>query len=450
MNITTNNPREAALLLLQEVFFKGAYANLAVFQGLRGAPLSQLDRRFCTELVYGTVKTMGTLDWYLGKVVNRALYKLDKKVLAILRLGAFQILYLDRVPDSAACNESVKLAKKYVHEGAARLVNGALRQLVRTKDQWQLPQGEDQGLARIALEQYHPEWLVRRWKYRYGLENAEALCKFDNAKPVFSLRVNTLKTTREALQQLLLQDGIGAKPSLWSPDGLICENLPALEIFMKKYGEMVYIQDESSMLDASVLAPEPGQTVIDLCSAPGGKTTHLAQKLEDKGKIIACDIYEHKLGLIKENAARLGLSCIETCLQDGTVFRPEWTDLADRVLVDAPCSGLGVLNRRPEARWTKEERKLSQFPPLQKKILGNAARYVKPGGRLLYSTCTLEQDENTRVRTWFLANHPEFISVPFAHPVTGELVDELQLLPYRDKIDGFYLCLFARKKDVNE
>lgn len=450
MNITTNNPREAALLILQEVFFKGAYANLALFQGLRGAPLSQLDRRFCTELVYGTVKTMGTLDWYLGKVVNRALYKLDKKVLAILRLGAYQILYMDRVPDSAACNESVKLAKKWAHDGAARLVNGALRQLARTKEQWQLPHGEGQELARIALEQYHPEWLVRRWKYRYGLEKAEAICKFDNVKPVFSLRVNTLKTTREKLQKQLHGDGITAKPSQWSPDGLICENLPSLEIFMKKYGEYVYIQDESSMLDAAVLAPEPGQTVIDMCSAPGGKTTHLAQKMENQGKIFACDIYDHKLGLIKENAVRLGLNCIETYLQDGTVFRPEWADLADRVLVDAPCSGLGVLNRRPEARWTKEERKLSQFPPLQKKILANAARYVKPGGRLLYSTCTLEQDENTRVRTWFLENYLEFVAVPFAHPVTGEPVDELQLLPYRDHIDGFYLCLFARKKDVNE
>lgn len=450
MNMTTNNPREAALLILQDVFFKGAYANLAVFQALRGAPLSQLDRRFCTELVYGTVKTMGTLDWYLEKVVNRALRKLDRTVLAILRLGAYQILYLDRVPDSAACNESVKLAKKWSHDGAARLVNGALRQLARTKDQWQLPKGENQELARIALEQYHPEWLVRRWKFRYGLENAEAICRFDNAKPVFSLRVNTLKTTRDKLQEQLKGDGIAATPSLWSPDGLVCENLPSMEIFMKKYGELVYIQDESSMLDAAVLAPEPGQTVIDLCSAPGGKTTHLAQKMHNEGKIFACDIYDHKLALIRENAARLGLDCIETCLQDGTVFRPEWTGIADRVLVDAPCSGLGVLNRRPEARWTKEERKLSQFPPLQKKILDNAARYVKPGGRLLYSTCTLEQDENTRVRTWFLEHHPEFVSVPFAHPVTGELVEELQLLPYRDHIDGFYLCLFERKRDVNE
>lgn len=450
MNIRTKNPREAALVILQEVFLKGAYANLALFQGLREAPLSQLDKKLCTELVYGTVKTMGTLDWYLQNVVHRPLRKLDDKVLVILRLGAYQLLYLDRIPDSAACNESVKLAKKWVHEGAARLVNGALRQLARTKDQWKLPKGEDQELAQLALDLYHPEWLVRRWKYRFGLEAAKQICEFDNEKPVFSFRVNTLKISREQLQARLVQAGIPVRPSLWSPDGLVCENLPSLELFMKNYGDLVYIQDESSMLDGAVLTPEPGQVVIDMCSAPGGKTTHLAQFMKNEGKLLACDIYDHKLALIEENARRLGIHCIRTCKQDGTVYRPEWQDLADRVLVDAPCSGLGVLNRRPEARWTKEERKLSQFPPLQKKILDNAARYVKPGGRLLYSTCTLEQDENTRIRSWFLANHPEFVPVPFAHPVTGEAVEELQVLPQQDHIDGFYLCLFARKSDVHE
>ncbi|MGO5490331.1 MULTISPECIES: 16S rRNA (cytosine(967)-C(5))-methyltransferase RsmB [unclassified Acidaminococcus] len=440
------NPREAALQILEQIFLKGAYANLALAQGLRGAPLSPLDRSLTTELVYGTVKTMGTLDWYLSKVVNRPLRKLDPLVLVILRLGAYQLLYLDRIPVSAACNESVKLAKKWVHEGAAGLVNGALRQLARTRKQWKFPQGPDHELERIALEYYHPEWLVRRWKFRYGLEDAVKLCAYDNARPTFSFRVNTLKMNREALQARLAAQGIETHPSRWSPDGLICDSLPSLETLVDRFGEDIYIQDESSMLDAAVLDPQPGERVMDLCSAPGGKTTHLAQKMEDRGEILALDLYDHKLALVRENARRLGIHCIQTEKRDGTTFVPEWENTADRVLVDAPCSGLGVLNRRAESRWTKEERTLSQFPPLQKKILDNGARYVKPGGRLLYSTCTLEQDENTRVRKWFLENHPDFVSVPFAHPLTGEKVEELQLLPQRDGINGFYLCLFEKRK----
>ena len=325
-------------------------------------------------------------------------------------------------------------------------MNGALRQLARTKDQWKFPKGPEHELERIALEYYHPEWLVRRWKFRYGLEEAVKLCRFDNARPAFSFRVNTLRESRESLQEKLAEKGIETHPSRWSPDGLICDSLPSLDILVEQFGPDIYIQDESSMLDAAVLDPQPGERILDLCSAPGGKTTHLAQKMQDRGEILALDLYDHKLELVRENAHRLGIRCIRTEKQDGTVFVPEWENGADRVLVDAPCSGLGVLNRRAEARWTKEERSLSQFPPLQKKILENGARYVKPGGRLLYSTCTLEQDENTRVRKWFLENHPEFVPVPFPHPLTGESLEELQILPQRDGINGFYLCLFAKRK----
>lgn len=445
MNVTTKDPREAALLILKQTLLKGAYANLALSQGLRGAPLSALDRKLTTELVYGTVKTLGTLDWYLEKVVNRPLWKLDETLLVILRLSAYQLLFLDRIPDSAACNEGAKLARKWVNEGSVKLANGALRQLARTKNQWKLPAGEKYELTRLALRYYHPEWLIRRWKFRFGLDEAVKLCQFDNQVPPLALRVNTLKTTRESLQQRLAERGIVTRLSQWSPDGLLCDSLPSLDSLLQDFGPELYIQDESSMLDAAVLNPQPGQRVIDMCSAPGGKTTHLAQKMANQGEILALDIYDHKLELVRENAQRLGITCIKTQKADGTVVVPEWEKTADRVLVDAPCSGLGVLNRRVEARWRKEERTLSQFPPLQKKILANAARYVKVEGRLLYSTCTLERDENSRVREAFLKDQPNFAPVPFAHPLTGELVEELQILPWRDGIDGFYLCLFERK-----
>lgn len=440
------NPREAALLILEQIFLHGAYANLALAKGLSSMALSPLDRKLTTELVYGTVKTMGTLDWFLSKVVNRPLHKLDPRILVILRMGAYQILHLTRIPDSAACNESVKLAKKQVHQGAGNLVNGALRQLIRTKTQWKFPEGPEHELERIALVYCHPEWLVRRWKFRYGLEEAIRLCQFDNARPPFAFRVNTLRISRDALQKEMAARGIETAVSQWSPDGLLCQHWNSLDDLLQHFGREIYIQDESSMLDAAILAPQKGERVMDLCSAPGGKTTHMAQKMQDEGEILALDLYEHKLKLVEDNARRLGIRCIRTQTYDGTVYNPEWEEWADKVLVDAPCSGLGVLNRRTEARWTKEERSLSQFPPLQKKILDNGARYVKVGGRLLYSTCTLEQDENTRVRRWFLDTHPEFAAVSFTHPKTGELIEELQILPKRDGINGFYLALFERKR----
>lgn len=450
MHKKTQNPREAALLILDEIYQRGAYANLALNKGLRGASLSALDRKLATELVYGTVKTTGTLDWYLCKVINRPFRKMAPRLRTILRMGAFQILYLERIPDSAAVNESANLTRQYVNESSVKLVNGVLRQLSRTKSQWKFPEGEGHELEHIALSCFHPEWLVRRWKFRFGLDEAEAMCRYDNEIPPVCLRVNTWKISREAMQEKLASIGVSTEKSRWSPDGLVCRHVPSLEALMRTYGSCLYIQDESSMLDAAVLNPQPGDKVLDFCSAPGGKTTHLAQKMQNEGCLIAMDIHEHKLRLVEENASRLGFTCITTLLHDGTEPLAGWEKKADKVLVDAPCSGLGVLNRRAEARWTKQEKSLSQFPPLQKKILTQAARCVKEGGRLLYSTCTLEQDENSRVRTAFLESHPDFRSVPFPHPITGERVNELQILPWRDGIDGFYLCLFERKHEEHK
>ena len=377
------NPRELALLVLDEIYERGAYANLALNKALRGNGLSSLDRKLCTELVYGTVKTTGTLDWYLCRVINRPFRKMAPRLRTILRMGAYQILYLERIPDSAAVNECANLARYYVNENSVKLVNGVLRQLSRTKATWQFPQKEEDATLRLALTYYHPEWLVRRWKFRFGLPEAEAMCAYDNAVPSLCLRVNTLFISRKTLLERLQADGCEVEPSKWSPDGIVCRHLPM-------------------------------------------------------------DIHDHRLTLIEENATRLGITNIRALLHDGTKPLPGFENRADAVLVDAPCSGLGVLNRRAEARWTKKERTLSQFPPLQKKILAQAAACVKPGGRLLYSTCTLERDENSRVRTAFLESHPEFRSKAFLHPVTGERVEELQILPWRDGIDGFSLALFEK------
>ena len=439
------NARLTAIKIINRILKDGAYSNLVLNEMLPEAGLNDLDRRFVTELVYGTVKTLGTLDWILEHFVSRPLQSLEPETRNILRLGVYQIYFLDRVPESAAVNESVNLAKRFGHPGIVKFVNAVLRSSVRQKATLDWPDAEKAPLQHLALKAYHPDWLLRRWEKQFGFADTEKLCAFDNEPAPLTLRVNTLVTTREELLAKLTADGFTAQASKWSPDGIVCTKIPSLKALFNKYYNGFYIQDESSMLVGRVLNPKPGSTIIDMCSAPGGKTTHLAALMENRGQVRACDIYPHKLDLIKANAARLGLKNVYTFLQDGTQVRETWVGKADDVLVDAPCSGLGVLNRRAEARWTRTEADLADFPPLQMKILETAVQYVKPAGRILYSTCTLEAAENQELVARFLAAHPDWHLAGFKHPLTGETVTELQLLPQRDGVDGFYLALLERK-----
>lgn len=437
--------RSGAVEILQQVLNEGAYTNIAVNKYLRSHSLSDMERRLLTELVYGTVKAVGTIDWYLAQCVTRPLEKIDKLVLNILRVSVYQLLYMDKIPVSAACNEAVNLARLFSHEGTAKFVNGVLRGLLRKKDSFTFPDEEQEAADYISLKMYHPRWLVKKWLKNYGREATEALCAFDNTPAPVCLRVNTLVTTRDKLLAELTKAGGQVRASKWSADGIVCDKLPALTEVFANLHNTFYVQDESSMLVGAVLAPRAGETVIDMCSAPGGKTTHLAQLMQNEGIIYAGDVHEHKIKLIEENAARLGIKIIKAQLQDATEFVEAWEQKADKVLVDAPCSGMGVLRRRAEARWRKTRNDLKIFPPLQLKILNNAARYVKAGGTLVYSTCTIEQAENHYLVQEFLAANPDWRIEPFPHPLTGELVEELQLLPQVDNVDGFYICKLKKK-----
>ena len=439
------NARLLALRVIDSVFSNGAYSNIALNKAFSANKISDLDRRFVTELVYGCIKAKGTLDWILEQNVSRSLNKISPVILNILRLGVFQIYFLERIPASAACNEAVNLAKKFGHIGTVKFVNAVLRNCVRNKEKMVYPSLEENKILHLALKLQHPEWLVRRWISDYGLEETEKLCGFNNQAPPLTLRVNTLVITRDELLKKLAEDDFTVRPSEWSKDGIVCDKLPSLELLFKKYNKCFYVQDESSMLVAGILEPKPGQRVIDVCSAPGGKTTHLAQLMENKGEIIATDIHPHKIGLIKENAERLGIEIIKTEIKDASDNEEAWNESADCVLVDAPCSGLGVLRRRAEARWTKTEIGLKEFPKLQLAILNNAARYLKQGGRLVYSTCTLESAENFGVVQAFLELNKQYELAGFAHPKTGEIIKDLQVLPQNDGMDGFYICALKRK-----
>ena len=434
------NGREAALHVLLQVWFDGAYTAIALNRVLRQAKLGEADRRFATELSNGSVKAKGTLDFLIAQLTDRPLNKLDPVVYCILLLGLYQIFYMERIPVSAACNESVNLAKRFSHKGTDKFVNGVLRNSLRKRELLQEMVQES-----LPLRLCHPRWLTERWQKQFGEAETESLCRWDNEPAPLSLRINTMVTTRDAFLQDLREIGCEAEVSLWCPDGVILIKSPGLPRLLEIFPHSFYVQDESSMLPVLALQPEPGEQILDMCSAPGGKATHMAALMQNKGLVTACDVYPHKLKLIDENASRLTLDNIKTELQDGTLFHGGWEGHFDKVLIDAPCSGLGVLRRRAEARWTKSEAGLKEFPPLQRTILKNGARYVKPGGILVYSTCTLEEEENGKQVERFLLQHKEWTQIGFKHPRTGETVKELQLLPQRDGVDGFYLTVLRKK-----
>ena len=441
------NARTAAVDIISQVFEEGAYTNLVLNKFLRNSTLSILERHLVTELVYGTVKAKGTLDWYLAACVNRPLAGVEGKILNTLRVALYQILYMDRIPQSAAVNEAVKTARFFGNEGTAKFVNGVLRGFLRKQEanEFVFPDEEKDDAGYLALKFMHPRWLVKRWLGPHGKENVEKLLAFNNASAPVCLRVNTLVTSREKFLADLEEIKVKAHASSWSKDGIVIDEMPSLMTIFEKFPDSFYIQDESSMLVADLLNPQKGECILDLCAAPGGKTTHLAQRMENQGEIVACDVHEHKLKLIQENTKRLGIKIIKTQLNDGTIFQREWANKFDRVLVDAPCSGMGVLRRRAEARWTKDKKDLKIFPPLQLSILKCAARYVKEGGCLVYSTCTIEQAENHYLIEEFLKAFPDWERVSFKHPLTGAELDELQIWPYEDNIDGFYICVLQRK-----
>lgn len=442
--------RATALRVLQAVHERGAYANVALAKTLQREDLSEQDRRFVTELVYGTVKAGKTLDWMLEAYMSRPLQKVPPIVRDILRLGIYQIFYLDKVPVSAACNEAVKLAKKYGHAGTVKFVNAVLRAAVRFPEKVAFPSKEEDFIAHVALTTSHPCWIVRKFVDLFGEEEAQALCLHNQREPHLTLRTNTLKTTRGELLARLREEGGHGEPSPWAEEGIVLVGHGSLHGIRALQDGYAQVQDESSMLVAHVLDPQPGETVIDACAAPGGKTTHIAARMGNRGMIRACDIYEHKLNRIRENADRLGMTIIHPQLIDAREIGTKYAQLADRVLVDAPCSGLGVLHRKADARWNKTEEELALLPTLQLAILESAAEALRDGGVLVYSTCTIVPEENERVVDAFLQRHPAFVldTVDIPGEKQGYVREKLEregrktltLYPQRDGTDGFFIC----------
>ncbi len=440
--------REMALKALHDVNAKGAYANVALVRAFSGVSLSNIDRRFVTELVYGAVKAGGTLDWILRCYLNRPLSKIPPMVRDILRLGIYQLFFLERVPAAAVCNTAVEMTKHYSHEGTVKFVNAVLRTAAREPEKAAFPTGKGKEAENLALSAAHPYWLVKRWLKQFGYEETKALCAFNNAKAILSVRTNTLKITRDALIEKLQEEGVTAESSNLTSEGIRCLSHGALDALPSLQQGLFQVQDESSMLVAHILAPKQGDFILDVCSAPGGKATHLAAIIGDQGRIVALDVHEHKIRRLKENCKRLGITSVEPLLLDAREVGTRFYSQADRVLVDAPCSGLGVLQRKPDARWKKTPEEIAALIPLQKEILKSAAEAVKPGGVLVYSTCTLEREENEAVIEYFLSKHENFVLECAGDflPLQKRAEKMIQLYPQRDGTDGFFIARLLKKR----
>lgn len=443
----TNTPsaRKLAYRGLWQIFHEEAYANLTIQQLLRNYDLSSADRRFLTELIYGVCRRYNRLLWVIGQIASRPVAKIDPKVQLLLCLGLYQLMDLNSVPDSAAVNETVKIAKSVTHAGNVRFVNGVLRNYLRKKDTITVPSETENPILHDALTYNEPEWLVKKWTAAWGRERAQAVFSAFNTIAPTDIRVNTLKTSPASLEKEL--NAAGAEPVAisFSKEAFSLGNsLPFFKGDFLKKGT-AYVQNRASMIPALILEPKAGDHVLDMCAAPGSKTTQMAAMMGNEGTVTAWDLYPHKIRIIEDNCRRLGITCVKAAVQDSTADVPAAHGQYDKVLLDAPCSGLGVIGRKMEIRWRRTEQDLSIFPPLQRNLLNRAADYVKRGGCLVYSTCTLAAEENEENVRWFLAAHPDFELVPFALPGLSGENGMLTLWPDVHGSDGFFAAELRRK-----
>lgn len=420
--------RKTAYEILFEIEKEGAYSNLTINRFLeKNRPDNPA---FIRELVYGVLENKILLDYYLDKLIPSGIKKVKKKEATLLRLGLYQLIFMDSVPDYAAVNETVTLAKKLVR-GREGFINGVLRGYMKKGSEIKLPDESKDLRHYLSIKHSFPLWLIEKWEKQYGMEQCKKLLEASNARPKLSIRVNVNKTSREELKTYLEEKGYEVTEGTFSKRTLHVKGSGLLED--ERYAEGYFsIQDEASTVAADELGAKPGETVIDVCAAPGGKTSAIAEMMRDEGTVISCDIYEHKLELIKVLAERLDINIIEPTLSNGTIQKDEWIEKADRVLADVPCSGFGVIRRKPEIKY-KEITDFSELVKIQKKILNNAARYVKKGGTLVYSTCTINSDENEKQIRDFIKTNEKF-----------KIVYEKQFLPTQE-IDGFYVCKMIKE-----
>ena len=435
------NARQTAFDILSKIQKDSSYSNLTIDSFLASVCLDEVDSAFVSALVYGVLESSFTLDYQLAANLKQPLKKLKPQVLTVLRLGAYQLLFMDKVPESAAVNESVKLIKANGCSFASGLVNAVLRNVA--KKGLCLPDESDKTFY-YSVRYSFPQELVKFWIKSYGEENTVGIMESCSGRPPLIVRANTLKVTADELASTLKNEGIESKSSVVT-DSLELGKCGSVERLKSFADGLFHVQDAASQFCIAALDPQPGETILDLCAAPGGKSFTVAERMNNTGKIVACDIHNHRLDLIKSGAARLGITNIECIVNDAAVYN-ENLPMADRVLCDVPCSGLGIVRRKPEIRC-KPLDTLKELPPVQGKILDTASRYVKKGGTLVYSTCALNPKENENVCKSFLESHPDFKSKLPSFACEGMFIRDgfITLMPHINGTDGFFIAVFERK-----
>ncbi len=437
------NSREVALNIINRVIIDGAYSNIVLSKELNESDLSDKDRALVTELVYGTIRRKNTLDIIIGNFV-KDISVMEVEVLNILRMAIYQMHFLDKVPEFAACNEAVELAKK-ISEQSSKLVNGILRSYTKNPDDIQI---KESLIDKLVYQYSYEPWLIRMLYKQYGEENGRKILSGLNCTPKVTVRVNSTKGDFDETFESLEEMGYDVEEGYVCPEAIIIKGGSSIENNPLFKDGIITVQDESAMLVAPTLDLQQNDVAMDLCAAPGGKTTHMAELLEGEGKVYSFDLHESKLGLIESNIERLGLSNIEVKTMDATVYNSEYSAIADKIVIDVPCSGLGIIRKKPEIKWNKTRNSLRDLIPTQREIMENAWGYLKNGGTMVYSTCTLNKEENEDNIEWFLNNHKDAeVEKIFLGNMDNLLYNKdgsLTILP-NEYMDGFYIAKIVKK-----
>ena len=430
--------REAALQVLIDCRRRGAWSDSALSSAIRRAGLSSRDAALASQLCYGVQQNQLLLDFWVDRLCTVPRSRLELPVLTAIQLGMYQMAFLDRIPARAAVDQSVELARRWSRNPRSTgLVNGVLRSFDRQRER--LPQPES-----LSVRYSHPQWLVDLFREELGDETLEALLQADNSHPPTTIQVNSLKTDSAALTAQLEAEGVSVTAHPTLPGCFTISGTGDLEQLESFRQGLFQIQDAAARMAVLAADPQPGMRVLDACAAPGGKSFQTAMSMVNQGSILSCDLQEKKLGRIQSGARRLGIEILTTRAMDGRVFDPSLEKRFDLVLADVPCSGLGIIRKKPDIRL-KDPEPLAQLPAIQREILSNVSRYVAPGGVLLYSTCTVLRRENQAVADTFLSAHPDFVLEDFDLPGIGTCRGCITLWPHLHGTDGFFMAKMRRQ-----